>query len=240
MHFLSTMTREQIVRERSQNVTKTAVSSLDGVSGDTLYDMWVRGEVDDLLDLPYEGLRVEIIGGRVVVSPAPIVPHAGTLDDIHEAVMSASHKDPDFPWKALQVLNLCQETAHQAYIPDLLVVEKELFVAARKSHAFGMMPDEVELAVEVTSPSNYEQDRPPTGRRLAGANKWSGYATVEIPYYLLVDRSPKAARTVLYSIPDRVTGAYLHQESWEFGETIELPEPFNFEIQTDLWEPWQP
>ncbi|MBO2459779.1 hypothetical protein [Actinomadura violacea] len=27
--------------------------------------------------------------------------------------------------------------------------------------------------------------------------------------------------------------------SWEFGETVKLPDPFGLEITTDEWEPWQ-
>ncbi|MFI0373111.1 Uma2 family endonuclease [Actinomadura sp. 1N219] len=209
------------------------------MSDDTLYGMWVRGEVDDLLDLPFEGLRVEIIGGQIVVSPAPGVPHAFILGRISQAFTFASLKDPEFTWEAIQVVNLCQESAHQAYIPDLLVLQKDLLEAANEALAFGLVPDEIELAIEVTSPSNSEQDRPPTGGRRLAKNKWSGYAGVEIPYYLVVDRSPKEARTTLHSIPDRSTGAYLHRESWAFGETIELPEPFNVEIDTSRWQPWK-
>jgi hypothetical protein len=148
-------------------------------------------------------------------------------------------KDPDFIWTAVQVTNLCQDSILGSYIPDLLVLPQEFYRAARKAASFGMMPDEIEMTVEVTSPSNSAQDRPPTDRRRsARKSKWSGYAKVEIPYYLLVDRSPKAAKTILYSIPDQSTRAYLHQESWDFGEDIQLPEPFNLQIDTSLWEPW--
>ncbi|WP_067794242.1 Uma2 family endonuclease [Actinomadura formosensis] len=210
------------------------------MSEDTLYDMWTRGEVEDLLDLPYEGLRVEIIGGHIVVSPAPTVAHACILSAISQALTAASMTDPDFPWTSTQVVNLYRRSAPPSCIPDLLVLERDVLDAAGEADTFGLLPDEIEMVVEVTSRSNSEQDRPPTGgRRLANPNKWSGYAEVEIPYYLLVDRSPKEAKTTLYSIPDRSTGAYLHGESWEFGETIQLPEPFNVEIETSRWRPWK-
>jgi hypothetical protein len=38
--------------------------------------------------------------------------------------------------------------------------------------------------------------------------------------------------------PDQGTGTYLHEETWKFGETIVLPEPFGFKIATGEWEPW--
>lgn len=97
-----------------------------------------------------------------------------------------------------------------------------------------LVPDQVELVVEVTSPSNADNDRPPQPKR-AKTTKWSGYARVEIPYYLLIDWDPKAARATLYSILDQGMSAYLHQETWEFGQTIWLLEPFGIEIGTNPW-----
>ena len=34
------------------------------------------------------------------------------------------------------------------------------------------------------------------------------------------------------------SGAYLHQDTWEFGETVLLPDPFELEIPTGNWRPW--
>jgi hypothetical protein len=61
---------------------------------------------------------------------------------------------------------------------------------------------------------------------------------VDLPYYLLIDRAPLSAQAVLYSDPDPSSGAYLHFESWKFGEAIRLPEPFGIEIGTDRWASW--
>jgi hypothetical protein len=54
----------------------------------------------------------------------------------------------------------------------------------------------------------------------------------------LVDRDPKVAQSTLYSIPSQSAAAYLHEESWGFGETIRLPDPFGVEIATTDWRPW--
>ncbi|WP_344905080.1 Uma2 family endonuclease [Actinomadura meridiana] len=210
------------------------------MSDDTLWGMWVRGEVEDLLDLPFEGMRIEIIGGQIVVSPAPTLGHAMILHDLALAVTTASMSDPDYPWVAAQGVNLCRETAGKSLIPDLVVLAGDALAAAGDADTFGLSPDEIEMVVEVSSPSNSEQDRPPKGgRRLAEPNKWSQCARVEVPYYLLVDRAPKEAKTTLYCIPDPSTGAYLHRESWDFGQTIQLPEPFNIEVETSRWRPWK-
>lgn len=91
------------------------------------------------------------------------------------------------------------------------------------------------MVVEITSERDAAGDRKPSGEVMT---KWSGYARMEIPYYLLVDRDPKVARTILYSIPDRSAGAYLNEESWAFGETVHLPAPFDLAIRTGSWRPW--
>jgi hypothetical protein len=233
------------VRERSQNVTELVTSELIDASHGTYgttYDLWKSGALADLLEIP-QGARDEIIGGKFVVSPAPSLPHASILQDISDAFARAAHRDRDFPWAYFQVVNLGQETVGEQFIPDFVVLPKDVADAAVDADAFGLMPDEVELAVEVTSPGGAGMDRPPSVHhrrsRKPPRNKWIGYATVEIPYYLIVDRSPKVAKTTLYSIPDRGIGAFLHQESWEFGETIHLPEPFDVEIETTDWKPWQ-
>ncbi|MGK5554280.1 hypothetical protein ACSNOI_21955 [Actinomadura kijaniata] len=54
-----------------------------------------------------------------------------------------------------------------------------------------------------------------------------------------VERVVEITRAFPYSIPDEATAAHLHEDSWAFGETVRLPEPLDFEINTGLWEPWE-
>ncbi|MEV5831124.1 Uma2 family endonuclease [Spirillospora sp. NPDC052242] len=203
---------------------------------DTPYNLWLRGELDDFVDAP-EGSRIEVIGGQVVVSPPPSFPHNTIVDDITVAVVRARVTDPDFPWRTNQGSGMSLVCIGEGYIPDLVILEAKVYEAARRDEVLRLVPDQVELVVEVTSPSNAVTDRRPSERR--ADRKWCAYAIAEIPYYLLVDRSPKMPRTTLYSIPDQATGAYLHQESWEFGETIHLPDPFGVDIETTEWRPWR-
>ncbi|MCW2914087.1 MAG: hypothetical protein JWN52_2155 [Actinomycetia bacterium] len=184
---------------------------------DTPYALWARGELDDHLHLPDRYFKVEIIGGEIVVSPAPALEHGGIIQDIAKIVVKAELTDPTFSWECLQCTGMDLVGIQDGYVPDIMILDTEIFAAARKARVSYLVPDQVELVIEVTSPSNAGDDRKPTPKRTR-ITKWNGYARAEIPYYLLVDRDPKIARASLFSIPDQGTGAYLHQESWEFGE----------------------
>jgi hypothetical protein len=204
---------------------------------DTPYNLWVRDELADHLQLPHDGTRVEIIGAEIVVSPGPTVGHNGIVQDVTDGLAAARGTDPAFPWRCIQTTDLNLVEIQDGYIPDLIVLETKILVEARRAEARHLLPWQAHLVIEVTSRGNAADDRQPTLRR-ASPTKWNGYARVGIPYYLLVDRGPKHAQAILYSSPDQSSGAYGHLRSWEFGEVIRLPEPFGFEISTELWEPW--
>jgi Uma2 family endonuclease len=200
--------------------------------------MWVRGELHDYLHLA-EGVRVEVIGGEIVVSPAPTYGHNWIADQIAMEIGFRVRTEPDFPWRSTINTGVSMGGTGQGHVPDLVVLEAEYSDAARRDSLNALASDQVELVIEITSPSNRDGDRPvpvPTERKKQ--TKWQSYARAEIPDYLLIDRDPKVARSTLYSIPDAQSAAYLHEESWPFGETITLPEHFGFEIPTTEWEPW--
>jgi len=201
---------------------------------DTPYNLWVRGELADHVDAP-EGSRVEIIGGKVVVSPPPGFPHNAIASDITLAFNRAF--GPDFPWRTDNGTMMSLVGVGDGFVPDLMLLEQDVFLAAQRSGIRTLVPDQIEMVVEITSYSNAKNDQEPAGRGRPNT-KWNGYAGAEIPYYLLVDRSPKVSRSILYTIPDHGLGAYLHQESWAFGETIRLPDPFDVEISSTHWKPW--
>jgi hypothetical protein len=203
---------------------------------DSPYAMWLRGELDEYLHVP-DSSRVEVIGGRIVVTPAPAFEHGGIVHDVIETFVEARLAEPAYPWKCISGVGLDLVGIRDGYIPDLKVMDRQIYQEARQAGVRFLVPDQVELVMEVTSPSNAAVDRRPPKHR-EQATKWNGYAKAEIPYYLLIDRSPKAGRAVLYSIPDGNTGAYLHEESWDFGDVIRLPEQFGIEIATNEWQTW--
>ncbi|MDL4818152.1 Uma2 family endonuclease [Actinomadura opuntiae] len=205
---------------------------------DTPYNLWMRDELVDLLDLPHDGTRVEIIGGEIVVSPGPDYGHNVIVRSVSEGFLAAKLTDPAFPWRCVQTQDLNLSDIHDGYIPDLCVLSKEDDRQAAAAQLTKVVPPHLALVLEVTSPSTAAHDRLP-GLRRAKPTKWNGYARVGIPYYLLVDREPGKALTTLFSSPDTASGEYRESVSWEFGEPIKLPDPFGLEISTDEWEPWQ-
>jgi Uma2 family endonuclease len=81
-----------------------------------------------------------------------------------------------------------------------------------------MPPDGIELVLEVTS-SRPELDRNAKRRAYAGAG---------IPLYRLVDRQER--RVTLYSVPAH--GDYSRTCAAAFGDKLELPNPFDFALDT--------
>lgn len=228
---------ELIVREESQEVTIADIQIERILLPDSPYAMWLRGELGEYLHVP-DSSKVEVIGGGIVVTPAPAFEHGGIVKNVFESFVKAGLADPANPWECITGVGLDLVGIKDGYIPDLKVMDRQIYQEARRAGIRFLVPDQVELVMEVTSPSNADVDRRPAKHR-EQATKWNGYAKAEIPYYLLIDRSPKAGRAILYSIPDGDTGAYLHEESWEFGEVIRLPEPFGIEIATDEWQTWE-
>jgi hypothetical protein len=204
---------------------------------DTPYAMWVRGELADYLHLPEDGTRVEVVGGEIVVSPGPSLDHNFVVRDIDRGLMKAELTDPAFPWISVQTSDLNLVQIEEGYIPDLNILDKKIASDVRRRKAGHLLPHEVEAVVEVTSHTNAVYDRPPRHLKSVGT-KWSGYAYGGIPYYLLVDRDPRAPGITLYGKPDVRAGTYEPLHSWIFGETVQLPEPLAFEFSTAEWEPW--
>ncbi|MGF1429573.1 Uma2 family endonuclease [Kitasatospora sp. LaBMicrA B282] len=205
---------------------------------DSPYAMWVRGELADHLHLP-KNMRVEVIGGEIVVSPAPVFEHAGIIATIQRVIDVRGVTDPEFPWRTMQNLGLDVVEFGDGYIPDLQVFHVDTERQAWSERPAFLVPHQVELVVEVTSKSNANNDRVPVAGRRATSTKWNGYARAGIGHYLLVDRDPKQACITLYGNPDRFAGRYEELLSWKFGEPVRLPEPFGFEFRTDLWRPWE-
>ncbi|MEU6966243.1 Uma2 family endonuclease [Kitasatospora aureofaciens] len=205
---------------------------------DSPYAMWIRGELDEYLRIPDDGTRVEVIGGEFVVSPAPAATHGVFVAHIDRAFTRACVPDPSFPWRPLQGINVDMMEIGDGYIPDLIIVGAEVEERLLDRSVVHLYPHDIGMAVEVTSKSNARHDRRPMFGRQIKSTKWSGYARSGVPYYLLVDWDPRQPGVTLFGEPNKDGGTYEVLGEWKFGEIVRLPKPFDVEISTEKWKPW--
>lgn len=107
---------------------------------------------DDLLAMPDDGLRHEIIDGVLYVSPSPGTPHQFTVGKIHQAI--ANYLD-DRPVGEIYLAPFdVVFTKHDVVEPDLLFIATERLELLTERNVSGA-PD---LAIEVLSPSSRRVD----------------------------------------------------------------------------------
>lgn len=167
----------------------------------------------DYLRLPDDGLRYEILDGRVVVSPPAGTDHQAVLTALSYALFGAIQRRSR--GRVFTDLD-CEITAHDIVRPDVLVVLAANKRRITKTRVLGT-PD---LVVEILSPRTASRDRTRKRRR---------YEAAGTPELWLVDR---ARRVVVQYVHD---GAAFGSAT-EHRDTIRLHSLPDVEI--DLRECW--
>jgi Uma2 family endonuclease len=109
--------------------------------------------IEELLALPEDGLRHELLDGVHVVSPAPMPPHQLVLMELHARLLRIKESAPDL------LLFSCAADLH---LGPRTVVEPDLFVLQQPAdRPLRHWRDAVVplLAVEILSPSTAGRDR---------------------------------------------------------------------------------
>ncbi|MEV2216349.1 Uma2 family endonuclease [Streptomyces sp. NPDC050997] len=160
------------------------------------------------------GLRVQVVGGKLVLPPTPRGKHAGVLKrlrrqfegsvlpeglDVYEVSSIALPEDPD------------------DYVTPGLVL---LPVEWEEDDGWLAASEDAALAVEVISQSE-------KSREIRDKADW--YAVAGVAVLLVVD--PRHGTWALHTRPD--SGAYQDVLPGKFGESVRLPEPLRLEIVTD-------
>jgi Uma2 family endonuclease len=132
---------------------------------------------EDLLALPGD-VRAEIIAGRVVVSPPPMLPHGRAQRTLGSFIGGPYDDDdgrggPGGWWLSVEVD--IQLSLHDVVRPDVAGWRRERLPTPGRMRPITVVPDWV---CEVISPSNARHDVV-TKREL--------YARAGVPYYWLVD-----------------------------------------------------
>lgn len=182
----------------------------NGYGWDELVRIWEE------TDAP-EGCKVEIIEGIVTVAPPPANRHNVTAERLTRLLYKAIPED----WGIYQTLGVAVPIREGLYIPDLAVMAES--VLDRPGNYVPL--DEAQLVVEITSRGNANHDR---------IEKLRGYASAEVPLYLLLDPWHSGTPTAtLYGEPKKAM--YRVLDTVKYGEAIRLPDPFDLTIDTGVF-----
>ncbi|MBK3574039.1 Uma2 family endonuclease [Streptomyces sp. MBT65] len=165
------------------------------------------GEAADQLARALPGHRVEILQGRLTVTPPPDGSHALALTKLGRAFDRAGIVEAGY--EHVQGIGLWLPTLPADYaIPDFSVVDEDFRDAFVQKNCYA--PNVFRLVVEVTS-SNWSDDLGP---------KVECYAEAGIPVYIVADR--KHDEVLLYRDPS--DGKYAAPERYKRGQSIPVPE----------------
>ncbi|MFJ4901929.1 Uma2 family endonuclease [Streptomyces sp. NPDC088727] len=174
------------------------------------------GEAADQLARSLPGHRVEILQGRLTVTPPADVAHALALSWLSEEFGAPARKGG---LRLVQGVGLWLPTGPEDYaIPDLSVVEADIKDAhvmknCYAAHVFRMV-------VEVTS-TNWADDLGP---------KVEGYAQAGIPVYVVADR--KHDQVLLCTDPRG--GEYKNQAHHKRGTSFFVPDEVGVEMELSV------
>lgn len=163
------------------------------------------------------GYRVEIIGGKLVVSPPPDGPHAVALTDLMLPFIAAGLHGSDT--RVVQGIGLWLPTGTEDYaIPDLSLVDGDFRDHFVENNCYD--PVCFRLVLEVTS-NNYRNDL---------RDKVKAYASAKIPVYVIVDRRHQR----LHVLTDPAGDDYENHRPHSPGEVVTLPASVGADVTLDV------
>ncbi|MFI5925350.1 Uma2 family endonuclease [Micromonospora sp. NPDC051543] len=167
--------------------------------------------LEDLLTLPDDAPRVELVDGIIQVTPSPTLGH----QDISFLLRLWLHTHTPAHLRVAQAVGvaLSRNTSRQ---PDVLLCRAEV-----PSHLSTLRPADVVLAVEIVSPGT---------RRIDRFAKPGEYAAAGIPFYWRIEQDP--VHVYAYRIGDRVGpgGERQYELVADGADVIELTEPFDMKL----------
>jgi Uma2 family endonuclease len=164
-----------------------------------------------------EGFKAEICGDTIVMTVGSSGIHQRNL------LVVRRQFDAHTPGDLLPSENtdLVSPSVGKSRNPDLTYLPAEVLETTDNQ-----VPAEAAvIAVELASPSNPEND---------WVGKVRDYPLMGIPLYLMVDAWLKTV--TLFSRPD--SRRYHRRDDADFGETLRIPEPFDFDLDTATLLPY--
>ncbi len=128
---------------------------------------------DDLFEMPKDGLRREIIGGELIVNPAPRRDHQDVSSELHGLWYEYFRESGEGRvWSHPVDLYIGPNDVVQ---PDLIVIRSSRLAIYRPE---GMVVEAPDIVIEIVSPSSQRTDR---------VGKMALYARFGVPEYWIVD-----------------------------------------------------
>lgn len=162
------------------------------------------------------GLRVQIVGGQLVMSPPRCGKHVGVVSKLRwQLGMGLPEGLGAFAVSSIALPDDLGDP--DDYVtPDLIVLpvgwgEEDCWLASS---------EDVALAMEVVSP---------TEKYRGFGDKADWYAVARVPVLFVVD--PRNGTWALHTRPE--SGAYRDVLPGRFGESVRLPDPLGVEVVTD-------
>ncbi|MFI6862931.1 Uma2 family endonuclease [Streptomyces sp. NPDC050421] len=159
------------------------------------------------------GLRAQVLGGSLMMSPNRRGKHAGTIRRLRRQL------EPTLPpgTGAYEVTSVGMPDDPDGYAtPDLVLLPDEW----DEGDAWLADPADAVLAVEVISQSEKARDI---------SQKNDSYAVAGVAVLLVID--PRHGTWALHKRPE--SGSYQERSAGKFGEGIPLPDPLGLVVATD-------
>lgn len=170
---------------------------------------------DEVMALPEDGLRYELIDGVLIVNPPPTVGHQSVAMELY-VLLRAAAKAAAAQVRIFEGVGVRMPEGN-LLIPDLVVVTTDKKGLSQPVLEAG----DIDLAVEVVSPSSRRRDR---------SVKAYMYAEAGIPHYWRVETDNYRGRAKELPVVVRhelvELAEYRAVETVGAGETLQVDDPF--------------
>ncbi|MFJ5776800.1 Uma2 family endonuclease [Streptomyces sp. NPDC093094] len=179
-------------------------------------DRPLTAEANRLMDRN-PGYRVEIIGGKILVTPPPDGPHSEALMDL--ALLFGAAGLHSTETRVLPGVGVWLPTGPEDYaIPDLALVDADYRDHCVENNCYD--PVCFRLVLEVTS-TNWKTDL---------RDKVRAYASAKLPVYVVVDRKHQR----LHVLTDPAGDDYENHRPYSPGESVTLPRSIGADVTLDV------
>lgn len=173
--------------------------------------------LDDLVRLPDDGHRYEIIDGSLLMSPAPSKRHQGAAYRLANVLRAAATPDVEVAESvAVDLGTAVSDLGVQVPVPDIVVAD----AASYWDERHGLCPQDLLLVVEIVSPGASGRDR---------VWKPALYARSGIPAFWRVELDGPGAPLVVVHALDG--GVYREVVTVRAGETATVGVPYRMELR---------